>query len=90
MRKFKSVFYPIYILTIVLVVIMSFNIYESLELLREWGWFKYFSDLPFIGRNLLLFLCGLMAIELAVENVAIFTWRRSRKAVSGLAKNEKI
>ena len=77
MRKFKMVFYPIYILTIILVVVMSFNISEALHLLQQWGWFKYFSDLPVMGRNLLLFMSSLMAIELLIQRAQIFRLKKA-------------
>lgn len=71
MKKFKRIFYPIYLIVIVLVLIVSFNIYEALELFKIWGWFKYFSDLPYMGRDLMIFLCALMLVELVAENVHI-------------------
>ena len=71
MKKFKRIFYPIYLIVIVLVLIVSFNIYESLELFKIWGWFKYFSDLPYMGRDLMIFLCALMLVELVAENIHI-------------------
>lgn len=77
MRKFKSIFYPIYVVVIILVLLMAFNIYEALELFKRWGWYKYFSDLPFMGRNLLVFLCALMITEFIIENMTVFS-RRAR------------
>ena len=71
MKKFKKIFYPIYLVVIVLVLIIAFNIYEALELFKQWGWFKYFSDLPYMGRDLMVFLCLLMLIELVAENFHI-------------------
>jgi len=68
MRKFKLVFYPIYILTILFVLIISFDIMGTLEVMMKIGVFKYFSDLPYLGRNMLLFLSGLMLVELVVAN----------------------
>lgn len=71
MKKFKQIFYPTYLVVIVLVLIISFNIYDALELFKVWGWFKYFSDLPYMGRDLLIFLCALMLVEIIAENVHI-------------------
>lgn len=71
MRKFKRIFYPIYLVVIVLVLVISFNIYEALELFKVWGWFKYFSDLPYMGRDLMIFLCVLMLVEIVAENFQI-------------------
>ena len=71
MKKFKRIFYPIYLVIIALVLIISFNIYEALELFKIWAWFKYFSDLPYMGRDLMIFLCLLMIIELVAENIHI-------------------
>lgn len=71
MKKFKRIFYPIYLVVIVLVLIISFNIYEALELFKVWGWFKYFSDLPYMGRDLMIFLCVLMIVEIVAENYQI-------------------
>ncbi|MDH5610535.1 MAG: hypothetical protein OEY56_13740, partial [Cyclobacteriaceae bacterium] len=67
----KYVFYPIYVIVIFLVLLISFNIYDALDLFKQWGWFEYFSDLPYLGRDLLIFLCGLMIVELVIENVHI-------------------
>ncbi|MFY0688111.1 MAG: hypothetical protein JXQ90_13150 [Cyclobacteriaceae bacterium] len=75
MKKFKTIFYIIYLVTVAVIVVMSINIYESLEVLKQWGWYKYFTDLPFIGRNLLLVLCTLMIIEMILENIALFRMR---------------
>lgn len=83
MKKFKTFFYPIYLVVIVLVLLISFNIYEALELFKTWGWFKYFSDLPYMGRNLMVFLTILMAIELVAENIHLMKWRGR---ISGLQK----
>ena len=69
MKIFKAVFYALYFTVIVLVLILSFNMVEALELFKEWGWFRYFSDLPILGRNLLIFLCVMMISELLVENL---------------------
>ena len=71
MKKFKRIFYPIYLVVIVLVLIVSFNIYEALELFKIWGWFRYFSDLPYMGRDLMIFLCSLMLVEIVAENLHI-------------------
>ncbi|MFT4736611.1 MAG: hypothetical protein ACI8QD_000010 [Cyclobacteriaceae bacterium] len=68
MKKFKQTFYPIYLIVIVLVLVIAFNIYEALELFKTWGWFRYFSDLPYMGRDLMVFLCLLMGVELIAEN----------------------
>jgi hypothetical protein len=76
MKRFKTIFYTIYIITIFLVLLISYNIYESLELFKKIGWYKYFSDLPFIGRNLLYYLSGLMVLEIIVENISLFGKKR--------------
>ena len=79
MKKFKTFFYPIYILVIIMVLMISFNIYDSLELFKRWGWFKYFSDLPFMIRNLMVFLTFLMAVELVIENISLIkTYSRNK------------
>lgn len=69
MKKFKSIFYPLYLVVVILVLTISFNIFESLELFKKWGLFKYFSDLPYMARDLLIFLTALMVIELIAENI---------------------
>ena len=71
MRLFKTIFYPLYILVIIFVLMMAFNIYDTLELFKRWGWFKYFSDLPFMARNMMVFLTLLMAVEIVTENIAL-------------------
>jgi hypothetical protein len=79
MKKFKRIFYPIYLVVIVLVLIIAFNIYDALELFKQWGWFKYFSDLPYMGRDLMIFLCLLMLVELVAENFHIADLKSKRK-----------
>lgn len=69
MKKFKQIFYPIYILAVIFVLLVSFNIYDSLELFKKWGWFRYFSDLPYMVRDLMVFLSLLMVVELVLENI---------------------
>lgn len=69
MKKFKLIFYPIYLLTIIAVLLISADIYTSLDLMQQWGWFRYFSDLPLMGRNLLLFLSGMMLVELIIQYI---------------------
>ena len=83
MKKFKIFFYPLYIFVIILVLMISFNIYDSLELFKRWGWFKYFSDLPFMIRNLMVFLTILMAVELVIENISLMKTRSRNKLLEG-------
>ncbi len=80
MKKFRAIFYPIYLLTIIAVIVLSININESLMLLKEMGWVRYFSDLPYYGRNLLLFLSGLMLVEFVVNNIQIIRLKKSIKS----------
>jgi uncharacterized protein YqgQ len=79
MKKFKQIFYPTYLIVVVLVLIIAFNIYDALELFKQWGWFKYFSDLPYMGRDLMVFLCVLMLAEIVAENYHIATLKARRK-----------
>ena len=81
MKRFKTFFYPIYIVVIVLVLLIALNIYDALELFKRWGWFKYFSDLPFMARDLLVFLAALMSIELIIENISIFGSRGKHRSL---------
>ena len=83
MKKFKRIFYPIYLVVITFVLIISFNIYDSLELFKQWGWFRYFSDLPFMVRDLLVFMCLLMVVELVSENVHLIS---SKGKIANLEK----
>jgi uncharacterized protein YqgQ len=69
MKRIKRIFYPIYFVVVFIVLMISFNIYDSLELFKEWGWFRYFSDLPYMVRDLMVFLCVLMMVELVLENI---------------------
>lgn len=75
MKKFKTFFYPLYIIVVILVLLVSLNIFESLELFKKWGFFKYFSDLPYMARDLLVFLSLLMVVELISENVHLLSLR---------------
>jgi hypothetical protein len=75
MRKFKLFFYPIYLIVVGLVLAMSLNIFHTLELFKQWGLFKYFSDLPYMARDLLVFMCTLMLIEIVIENFQLFSLR---------------
>ncbi len=81
MKKFKTFFYPIYVIVIIMVLMISFNIYDSLELFKRWGWFKYFSDLPFMIRNLMVFLTFLMAIEIVIENISLLQTRSRNRSL---------
>lgn len=83
MKRFKTIFYTIYLITIFLVLLISYNIYESLELFKKIGWYKYFSDLPYLGRNLLYYLTALMVLEIIVENISLFG---KRKKISSMKK----
>ncbi len=69
MKTFKLIFYPIYILITLVVIWISFDMYHALEIFQSWGWFKYFSELPGLGKNLLLVLSALLVVELIVENL---------------------
>lgn len=69
MKTFKLIFYPIYILITLTVIWISFDMYHALEIFQSWGWFKYFSELPGLGKNLLLVLSALLVVELIVENL---------------------
>lgn len=71
MRKIKLVFYPVYIISILAVLFISFNIVESINWLQQIGWIRYISDLPYLGRNLLLFLSSLMIIEFIIQNIHV-------------------
>jgi hypothetical protein len=76
MKKLKLIFYPIYLLTIIAVVVLSADIYTSLDVMQQWGWYRYFSDLPLLGRNLLLFMVALMVIELIIQYAtALKLWK---------------
>ena len=77
MKKVKLIFYPVYLLTIVAVLVLSIDIYSSLDLMQRWGWYRYFSDLPLMGRNLLIFLCIMMVAELAIQYVSALRVKRS-------------
>jgi cell division protein FtsL len=90
MKKFKQIFYPIYLVVILLVLIMTFNIYDALELFKVWGWFKYFSDLPYMARNLLVFLCLLMVVELIAENIHLVRSRSRVKELENTIKDLKV
>lgn len=79
MRKIKLIFYPIYLLTILLVIAISLNIIESIQYLQKIGMVRYISDLPYLGRNLLLFLAGLMIIEFVIQNIHVSKLRRLSK-----------
>jgi len=83
MKKFKMFFYAVYLISAILVIFMSFNIYESLELFKKIGWYKYFSDLPILVRNLLFFLSTLMLLGFTLAG--IFSLMQRRK-VSKLEK----
>lgn len=79
MKKFKLIFYPIYLLTIVAVLVLSADIYTSLDVMQQWGWYRYFSDLPLMGRNLLIFLCALMVVELVIQYSSAIKLRNSNQ-----------
>lgn len=80
MKRFKYIFYPIYLVITVATLWVAFDIFHALEIFQSWGWFKYFSELPGLGRNLLWTLCGLMIIEFVVENIQLRTNKKQLKA----------
>jgi len=88
MKLFKALFYIVYIPSIVIVLLISINLYDALDLFKDWGWFKYFSDLPVLGRKLLYTLCALMTLELIVEN--IYTNRIARQLKDTKAEVKKL
>lgn len=79
MKTFKLIFYPIYILITLIVIWISLDMYHALEIFQSWGWFKYFSELPGLGKNLLLVLSALLVIELTAENLHHKATRRKLK-----------
>ncbi|MFT4738830.1 MAG: hypothetical protein ACI92W_002954 [Paraglaciecola sp.] len=80
MKKIKLIFYPIYVLTIAAVLLLSADIYASLDVMQQWGWYKYFSDLPLLGRNLLLFLCSMMVLELVIQYASAVRMRNTNRS----------
>lgn len=69
MKTFKLIFYPIYVLITLVVIWISIDMYHALEIFQSLGWFKYFSEIPGLGRNLLYVLSALLVIEIIVENL---------------------
>lgn len=70
MKKLKYIFYPIYLLTILLLVVISADIEQSISFLQQVGVIRYFSDIPLLGRNLLIFLAVLMSIEFFLQSLS--------------------
>ncbi len=87
MKTLKILFYIVYISSILLVLVISINLYEALDLFKDWGWFKYFSDLPVLGRNLLYGLSALMTLELIFENLYLKNVRKELKAANQQIKD---
>lgn len=79
MKTFKLIFYPIYILITLSVIWISVDIFHALEIFQSWGWFKYFSELPSLGRNLLIVLSALLVIELVIENLHLKASKKQLK-----------
>ncbi len=79
MRTARIFFYVIYVASIIAVLLISINLYDALDVFRDWGWYKYFSDLPVLGRKLLYILCFLMTAEIIVENVYFAQERKKLK-----------
>jgi len=79
MKTFKLIFYPIYILITLSAIWIAIDIYHALEIFQSWGWFKYFSELPGLGRNILLILSALLVVELIIENLHLKTSKKQLK-----------
>lgn len=87
MKIFKLIFYPIYIVITLVTLWVAFDMFEALEILKAWGWFKYFSELPILGRNLLWVLGTLLIIEFVIENLHLKKDRKRLKAAEGEIKD---
>ncbi len=79
MKTFKLIYYPIYILTTLVVLWIAIDMFHALEIFQSWGWFKYFSELPGLGRNLLWVLSALLVIEIVIENLHLKASKKQLK-----------
>jgi hypothetical protein len=79
MKKLKYIFYPVYLLTILMLIVLSVDIQESILFLQKVGLIRYFSDIPMLGRNLLIFLAAMMSIELLLQGWSSGTMRKLLK-----------
>ncbi|MFY0605639.1 MAG: hypothetical protein JXR10_02930 [Cyclobacteriaceae bacterium] len=91
MKKFKLIFYPIYIVAVLLVLIFGLEILLNMEAYKEKFYSNLFSQsgsnlwslkfIPYYLMGTFLFLGSLMSIEWVIENFQLMDLRRKlRKA----------
>lgn len=80
MKKFKTFFYPLYILVILVVLYFTIDIILHKEAYMTKLDFSIIKKLPGYTIVLLLFLSTLMTIELVAENLHVLNLRRKLNA----------
>jgi hypothetical protein len=82
MKKFKLIFYPIYLIVVTIVIYYSVDMLQNMDeyltdLLRN----GHLSKVPKYSLSVFLALASLMVVELIVENVHVFLLKgRAEKA----------
>ncbi len=89
MKKFKLIFYPIYIVAVLLVLIFGLEILLNMESYKEKFYSNLFSQsgsnfwslkyIPYYLMGTFLFLGSLMTIEWVIENIQMFDLRTKLK-----------
>jgi|GEM_PF-1180329 len=89
MKKFKLIFYPIYIVAVLLVIIFGLEILFNMETYKEKFYSNLFSQsgsnlwslkyIPYYLMGIFLFLGSLMSVEWIIENFQIMDLRRKLK-----------
>ncbi|MFT6882444.1 MAG: hypothetical protein ACI83W_001516 [Marinoscillum sp.] len=93
MKKFKLIFYPIYIVAALLILIFGLEILANMESYKEKFYSNLFSQsgsnlwslkyIPYYLMGIFLFLGTLMSIEWILENFQLMELRRKLKKAEG-------
>lgn len=75
MKKFKLIFYPIYIIVIGIVFYYSIDMFNHMDEYLS-RLFKSISQVPKYTLSIFITLVSLMIIEIIIENIQIFSLRK--------------
>ena len=84
MHWVKILFSAIYVIVMIFILVVAVDFYGALKVFQEWGWFKYPSEIPKLGRKLLYFISALMAAHIILD----FVYYRSQRIHRAKAQNE--
>ena len=71
MRKFKTTFLTIYIVTAISSIIIIYHEAIILEMIQDKGYWSDLKQLPIIGSHLILLLSALMLVKFIIHKLTI-------------------